>query len=252
MANRYSILANNWASGLVIEDDVDWDVSFRSQLELVALGVQSLLETPQNSIPDSPYGDGWDLMWLGHCASIPVEGDNRRFLTFNDPTVTPPERRQNYGSIPDMSQYDNSTRLLYRALGGTCTYGYALSRHGAQKLLKYMSMDLYSQPMDFGLDEMCRKPERGMNCIGLFPQIISDHKPPGRQDRDSDIVPLSHEGERQTGFSWNIVNSMRLNADAVMDGRTDDVVAQWPESMPQLTGPFQAVFTEIAPPSVAA
>ena len=221
-----------------MEDDADWDISFRDQLELVALGSQTLVDTPKGSKPHSPYGDGWDLIWLGHCGSIPSAGDDRRFLMKNDPTVTPLNHRTNFGEIPDMSPYDNSTRIMYHSAGGTCTYSYALSYHGAQKLLKWLSMDIYSGPVDFGLYEMCWNKERGFKCIGVFPQIVGDHKPAGSGSRDTDIAD-GGQNIREKGFTYNMIKSVRMNADALIDGDMDKVEPQWPEDTPNppLNGP---------------
>ena len=107
---------------MVIEDDADWDVGLRNQLEHIALGTQTLLETPKKSTPFSPYGDEWDMIWLGHCSSQPVNDDFRRFLIKNDHTVTPPNHRANWAATPDMSPYDNNTSIEYFSKGGTCTY----------------------------------------------------------------------------------------------------------------------------------
>jgi hypothetical protein len=234
------------ATAIIMEDDADWDVSFRSQLEYIALGSQTLMETPKDTVPVSPYGDGWDLIWLGHCASVPVDGDNRRFVIKNDPTVTPPTHRTNFGGVPDMTPYDNSTRLMYFSSGSTCTYSYALSLHGARKMLKWLSMDIYSGPIDFGLHDMCAIKERGFKCIGVFPQIIADHKPAGAGNKDTDIGN-GEDKIRQQGFSYNIVHSTRLNADVLTDGHLDKVTSQWPDETPKLNGPIITEFTNEQP-----
>lgn len=233
------------ASALIMEDDADWDVDFRTQLEHVALGAQTLLDTPKNSEPASPYGDGWDLIWLGHCASQPLPDDDRRVLMKNDRSVTPFTHRVNFGDIPDMSPYDNTTRLMYFSKGSTCTYSYALSLHGAQKVLKWLSMDVYNQPVDFGLADMCSDKKRGFKCIGVFPQIIADHKPAGGAIKDSDIGfgdPKGSEGSRQKGFSYNIVRSTRLNVDALIDGKREQAESQWPEEWQDLKGELRWSF----------
>ena len=238
------IIKNRHATALILEDDADWDVDFRSQLELVALGSQTLLDTPQTTDPLSPYGDGWDLIWLGHCASQPDDGDYRRFLMKNDPTVTPPSHRVNFGGVPDMTPYDNSTRIMYFTKGSTCTYAYALSFHGAQKVLKWLSMDVYNKPVDFGLHDMCAEKERGFRCLGVFPQIIGDHKPAGGANKDSDIGDGKATKVRERGFSYNIVRSTRLNVDLLIDGKRDEATSQWPEDTPTLTGPVEVEIRE--------
>jgi len=241
-----SIVEKELSSALIMEDDADWDVEFRSQLELFALGSQTLLDTPKGTTPHSPYGDDWDLLWLGHCASQPSDDDDRRFLMKNDPTTTPPNHRVNFGNIPDMTPYDDTTRIMYFTKGSTCTYAYALSHHGAQKVLKYLSMDVYAKPVDFGLHDMCAKRDWGFKCIGVFPQLVGDHKPPGGAAKDSDIGS-SGDGEenvRKVGFSYNIVRSSRINVDLLIDGKRNQATSQWPDDTPSLTGPVETEFSQ--------
>lgn len=237
---HYSIIQKKLTSALILEDDADWDVSFRSQIELFALGSQTLLETPQNIEPTSPYGDGWDLLWLGHCAVQPTDNDHRRFLMKNDPTLAPPNHRVNFGSVPSMSAYDNSTRIMFYSKGSTCTYAYALSYRGAQKVLKYMSMDVFNKPIDFGLHDMCSMKERGFTCISVFPNLVDVHKAAGGASKDSDIeyanAKSSKSDVREKGHSFNIVRSTRLNAYLLIDGKLNQAESQWPDETPILKG----------------
>ncbi|CAF9941069.1 MAG: hypothetical protein ALECFALPRED_008980 [Alectoria fallacina] len=231
------IVRGRLSSALIIEDDADWDLNLRSMMEYIALGSQTLLDTPHGKTPRSPYGDGWDLMWFGHCASSTIKGDDRRFIMKNDPNVPPPQHRANYGQIPDMSSYDNNTRIMFFTAGNTCTYSYALSYHGAAKILKYLSMDIYNKPIDFGLREMCDKEDRGFKCLSVFPQIFGEHKPAGADERDSDIDPGNRASVRTKGYSHNTVHSTRLNVEHLIDGRMDLLENQYGED-PQLEGPI--------------
>ena len=214
---------------MIIEDDADWDLNLRSMMEYFALGSQTLLDTSQdeNKAPRSPYGDGWDLLWFGHCASSTAEGDDRRVVIRNDPNVPPPEHRLNYGEVPNMSLYDNNTRIIFFSAGSTCTYAYALSYRGAIKVLDYLAIDIFNQPVDFGLHDMCEKKDRGFKCISVFPQIFGDHKPAGSQDRDTDMTNRNITGVREKGFTYNTVHSTRLNSKHLIDGRTDLVENQY-------------------------
>ena len=240
----HRIVRRNLPTGLIIEDDADWDVRFREQLEYIALGAQTLQNSPKDRISHSPYGDDWDLIWLGHCASQIQENDDRRFLMKNDKTVTPYEHRVNYGGIPDMTPYDNTTRIMYWSRGSTCTYSYALSLHGARKMLKYLSMDIYAGPVDFGLHDMCGYKDRGFKCIGVFPQIVADHKPAGAADKDSDIAK-NDPNIREKGYSFNIVHSTRRNVEQLMDGKMDQIECQWPNDDPAnfVKGPIVTEYT---------
>lgn len=164
-----SLVDNRLSSALVFETDADWEVDFRRQLEDYALGSQYILNSIDGPTPNSPFGDDWDLLWLGHCSSRIDITDNCRFIIANDPTVTPPNHRTNYGGIPDMSSYCNTTRIMYPTQRGTCLYAYTLSYRGAQKILSNLSMSSYSKPIDYGTSGMCGDKDRDCKCTGIFP-----------------------------------------------------------------------------------
>ena len=84
----------------------------------------------------------------------------------------------------------------------------ALSYNGAQKLLKWLSTDIYNQPIDLCLHDMCSKSQRNFKCISVFPQV----KGAGGNNEDSDVGPGGTDS-RKVGFSYNIVLRTRLNAD---------------------------------------
>ncbi|KAL8683122.1 MAG: hypothetical protein Q9186_000936 [Xanthomendoza sp. 1 TL-2023] len=243
MQAAHNIVNNRLSSALIFEDDADRDISFRSQLLNFATGSQWLLNTPSGSTPHSPYGDDWDLLWLGHCALAPIKNDPRRVLFENDPSTTPWIHRFNMGEIPDMTHYDNTTRIMYASDGGTCLYAYALSYRGAQKILFHLSMSYYHRPVDFGIHDMCHDHSRGFRCIGVFPQMVDSHRGAGSSSKDSDISK-GKEMDRKKGFSYNIVRSTRLNVGHLILGEEDKIESQWPGEVPELKGPVKVSFRE--------
>lgn len=231
---------------MVLEDDVDWDVTFRSQLEYYALGSQALLNTTtiQQPQPFSPYGDGWDLQFLGHCGVWADSADARRFLIHNDGSVLPRSRFPNNG--PDMSPYANTTRVMFKADGMICTYGYAMTQRTARKLIKNLSIDTYSGAFDLGLQDLCKEGGRGgaaLNCLSVHPPLIEMHRSAGSLAKDSDIVSYEADSVRMQAVSDRIVRSTRLNLDVLIDGRRDLAVSQWPNEMPDLKG--RSIVTEM-------
>ncbi|KAI4283599.1 MAG: hypothetical protein L6R35_005113 [Caloplaca aegaea] len=243
MQAAHTIVNNRLSSALIFEDDSDWDVSFRMQLLRFATGSQWLLDTPPGSTPHSPYGDDWDLLWLGHCALAPIETDSRRVVLENDPSTTPFKHRFNLGAIPDMTIYDNTTRVVYASDGGTCLYAYALSYRGAQKILFHLSMSYYHQPVDFGIHDMCHDHSRNFRCIGVFPQMVDSHRGAGSSSKDSDISK-GEEQDRKKGFSYNIVRSTRLNVGHLISGEMDKIESQWPGEVPEMEGGVKISFRE--------
>lgn len=132
-----SILDNNLSSALIIEDDADWDVSLKTQLTQFALGSRYILDAPTSSEPLSPYGDGWDLFWLGYCAQDTPTKPLSRFIIANDTTVRPAGIRAHMWNPESALTHDlphnRTTRVVYRSPGGMCTSAYALSYAGARK-----------------------------------------------------------------------------------------------------------------------
>ncbi|KAL2039400.1 hypothetical protein N7G274_007672 [Stereocaulon virgatum] len=233
-----TIVTNGLSSALVLEDDADWDVTIKDQLRAFASGSQFVTAVPKGHKPHSPYGDDWDLLWLGHCASTIMPDHDRRWVIENDATVPDPKHRVNFAGIPDMaaSGYDNSTRVVYRASDGVCLYAYALSFRGACKVLRGQALRKTFTPIDVGIGQLCK--EKEFKCISVFPQLIDSHKAAGRMSRDSDIGRFSPSEVRQKGFTYNIVHSMRLNMDRLLTGENATIVRQWPDD-PIIDGPLR-------------
>ena len=220
-----------------MEDDADWDTGLKHQLDLFAQGSQFVTGVQPGHKPHSPYGDDWDLIWLGHCASQIKPDDQRRFIIENDATVPPMARRVNFAKVPDMNLegYDNSSRIIYRAQRGLCLYAYALSYRGAQKMLRDQARMTKFAPIDIAIGDWCES-DPDVKCIGVFPQLIDSHKAAGRLSRDSDIGSYSADEYRHRGYTFNIVHSTRLNVDHLVDGEWDRIERQWPTD-PEVIGP---------------
>ncbi|KAL8926577.1 MAG: hypothetical protein Q9208_002904 [Pyrenodesmia sp. 3 TL-2023] len=232
------IVRDRISSALVLEDDSDWDVSLKDQLADIATGSRYISGTPKT--PRSPYGDDWDLLWLGHCSAQQDPSDTRRFVVENDATVPPPNHRQNFNKVPALNEmgYDNSTRIVFRAHDGVCLYSYALSFRGAQKVLRWQNNISKFYPIDIGIGYQCRD-DAHFKCVAVFPQVVDSHKAAGRQSRDSDIGSFDPTKVREKGFTQNIVRSTRLNVENIMYGKA--IQDQWPD-VPQLTGPRRTRF----------
>jgi GR25 family glycosyltransferase involved in LPS biosynthesis len=220
------IVKRGVASTLVFEDDADWSVSLKSQLVQFARGSRWLLNATSDHYPkpgnDSPYGPGWDFLWLGHCTGTPRLTDSRRFVIPHDPTVEPSTIR-NEGQNPhtqlwnDASPPDLQTRIVTLFQDAICTAGYAISLKGAKKALYHMSMLPYDAPVDWGYSDMCRDRKSGFDCIAPIPSLIGVHRPAGDTSGYSDIETIDHHYE--DAHSDRIVFSTRLNLDRLLQGQ---------------------------------
>lgn len=228
------IVEEDLESALIMEDDMDWDVRLRPQLEDVAKGSRMLLDSEAD--PNSPYGDGWDVLWLGHCGEpFPETLDENkikpddhpgiqymktRYAIENDVTVPPPDRTT--GMI-DFQAYPH-TRFVHISAAPICTFAYALSQSGARKVLFDLSVDRLQGAFDNALAGLCRravasvgetKPgnDRGLDtkCFSVTPPVFFHHKARGFVSGDSDIQDIGNSDVREKGTSENIMWSARNN-----------------------------------------
>lgn len=116
-----SIVEEGIGSGIILEDNADWDVNIKTQLQSFALAVRALQGTT-NTKTFSPYGDDWDILWLGHCG-LECKTDLPYYQSANDPTVPEPRHFLPYGREPpaiDRPDYSRMTctprRRLFRLL----------------------------------------------------------------------------------------------------------------------------------------
>ena len=231
-----------------MEDDADWSIYLKSQLSLFAEGTQYILSTPSSKRhPHSPYGEDWDLLWLGHCGAKIRDNDQRRFIVENDNTVPLPEHR--YVSATEslnMTQegFDDRTRVIFEAGGGSCTYAYALSNAGAKKMIQRNNAMKEFTPIGTSLRSLCGNDE-SFKCLSVSPSLVDAHRPAGASEREG-----GWEGEggparpeegrlREDARTPNILHSQRMNIDNSLrklglgDGKD---WRQWAEE-PMVEGP---------------
>lgn len=214
---------------------MDWDVRLKPQLELAAAGARAIMSalpdplfptgrasplSSSSQSPASPYGDDWDVLWLGHCGEpfpedLP-ENQNlpdsdggfqamaRKWTILNDATVAPPDRLT--GLVDFAAQGAPHTRWIHVTAAPMCSFAYALSRAGAHKVLYEMSVAGLEGPFDNALAGLCRRAvgawsgvlargedavgeEEGLaaKCVSVTPPLFFHHKAKGMVKADSDI-----------------------------------------------------------------
>ncbi|KAG8531344.1 uncharacterized protein KY384_002973 [Bacidia gigantensis] len=242
-----TIVQERLSSALIIEDDSDWDVTLKDRLVDFGNGARHFSKHATGEKPKNPYGDNWDMLWLGHCAITecpavdphsstdpnnphppePTQLTQQRFLIENDATTPPPAHRFNFATIPDLSPYADTTRAVFRADFGICLYSYALSYSGAQKVLRQQAVRTKWAPIDLGMGEMCKDQAQPFNCIGVFPQLVDSHKMAGAYARDSNIDQNPKDDVREMAYTFNLKYSTRLNVDRLLRGEAP--ITQWPD-----------------------
>ncbi|KAJ8131583.1 hypothetical protein O1611_g2048 [Lasiodiplodia mahajangana] len=224
------VVRRNLTSALIVEDDADWDVRIRDQLRNFARSSHALtqplvdtrsgvyadptypnpLDSSPSSVPDlafdslpatidsltSPYGDEWDILWLGHCGMRFPYADNNVIskgrVVQADQTV--PQRKYLW-TITDPNdlreQYPDHSRVTHHVQDGTCSLAYAINQRSARKLLYEAGLKDVNAAFDIVLRWFCEgtgEPNRGYhNCLTTTPSLFSIHLPAGPKKHNSDI-----------------------------------------------------------------
>lgn len=125
-----------------------------------------------------------------------------------DPTTGPAkDHKALWGSEKKLK---DNTRFVHRTTGTVCTFGYAVSRHGAKKLIDHLSGS--GQPLDLDYASFCNG--GGLNCYAVTPEIIHHHRWTGHRITSGGALHGALEpGETEQKFTLNIKYSARCNSD---------------------------------------
>lgn len=265
------MVERNLTSALILEDDADWDVRIKEQLFDYAQTARALIQPlsndhsiyadstypkPQdaaspgpaldfNRLPStknpntSPYGDKWDVIWLGHCGmSFPTASSGGaaslpkgRVVSYDDSTV--PERqylKTVYNTDNLKEEYPSHARVTHHASNGACSLGYAVSQAGARRLLYWLGLMEMTTAFDLELRYFCDgtdgKPYH--NCLTVQPALFQHHRPAGNMTFESDIT--SHGKEyREKAMTEMIRWSVRMNVEVLLNSATN-FVDQFPDT----------------------
>jgi hypothetical protein len=202
------ILTRGWSTALVMEDDSDWDVMIKQQMSLVAPMIRVLLQSDTGP-SKSPYGDDWDLLWLGHCGEEigkAWEHDGRSRL---DPSL--PESPMYRTRKGDSIYHPPQLRIVQRSLRPRCTYAYAITAAAAGKI--YQAAHGGKDDIITGeLAWWCN--QGGMKCITVFPELFHHHKSAGQISSEIAVLEGWEDLAQpaRIGYTPNIKHSARCNS----------------------------------------
>ena len=263
------------SSALILEDDADWDIRIKQQMQDFALSTRALTqplayeytsddgpdttstalafgEWPLTKLPrETPFGDDWDVLWLGHCGvQRPGTGNKdtvdatsetlpRTYVVQpDDQTVPEPhylrDSRGRHGAFYTAgTDFQNHTRIVHHPQGGFCSVAYAVSQRGARKMLWYMSVRAFDGWFDTMLPNFCDGKDAGElerpTCVTVQPQFFDQHVPRGELWKESDIFPVGVGGSREKAETPNIRWSTRINLPKLLSGETN-YTDQWPDT----------------------
>ncbi|KUJ13305.1 uncharacterized protein LY89DRAFT_687467 [Mollisia scopiformis] len=206
------IAAQDYTTALILEDDVDWDVSIKEQMKLLSDAVREFTYAAPEE--EGPYGERWDVLWLGHCGE-PTRRDTRRLEYFD-------------ASVPAMGNYSGwaaryhdglseGVRVVQRAVNPVCSFAFAVTRRGARKILKWAGKG-ENEAYDIRLMQGCK--EKRLSCVVVNPELMHHYVPPREFGHISNVAEGNgraseaeeEEFERIMGNTANVVNSTRCRA----------------------------------------
>ncbi|KAJ5134850.1 hypothetical protein N7526_006215, partial [Penicillium atrosanguineum] len=222
------IVEQGLGSGVIIEDDADWDLNIKTQLQSFALAIRGLQGTT-NSPTSSPYGDDWDILWFGHCG-LECKTNLPYYESADDPTVPEARHFLPYWREPPPVDRPDRSRMVCTAKDAACTSFYAVSYRGAQKLLAALSVnpsglaeeiDIGAQ-IDVALGRMCG--HGYLRCFAPYPAITGVFRSAGAAEKGSDIHQ-EREGDAVSFASWGMLYSTMLNVQRLLRGQP--IQATW-------------------------
>lgn len=167
----------------------------------------------------SPYGDDWDVLWLGHCHDH-VDKEMPAFIVSDDrSTVRPSNLPVGEKDKVMLAQWPDHTRIIHEVFAPICTYAYALSQRGARKVLWNLSVDRLDGLFDNAISWFCRDRRQGAKCYNAHPSYIMPHESRGGMGKNSDNRPKmkGREKSQTRGIQW----PARMNIKKLLEGKTD-------------------------------
>ncbi|KAI7222892.1 hypothetical protein KC333_g822 [Hortaea werneckii] len=188
-------LSTKQTTALILEDDADWDVEIKNQV----VRAQDYLRKLTESLADSLWGTEWDVLYLGHCGDR-LHAHHKVYEDSTTPNLTTYEGFH-YGTLEPMPP---GLRAVHRSIRPVCTYGYAVTAKGAEKIIN-LSHD--AKAIDTRMGRACK--DGTMRCFTINPELIHHHIPAGKAPSE---IQTKQDVSAQA-WTPNILHSARCNLD---------------------------------------
>jgi hypothetical protein len=206
------VVMAGFATALILEDDVDWDVRITTQMQLMSNSVRKLMKVPDTD--STPYGTDWDVIWIGHCGE---KADSPEYLDYRDDSRVTTEGFHGFSKKMWMDQIPEGHRRLQAAVQPICTFAYAVTAASAQKILQTLGSGK-DEAYDVGLQHQCSLGH--LRCFTIVPQIMQHYEPAEGIGYISNINEESGFGKsasddvlgKAMGMTSNVVQSARCKA----------------------------------------
>lgn len=200
------VITNKWTSALIMEDDVDWDVRIKDQMRLVAPLIRELTSSAKGST--SPYGDSWDVLWLGHSGD-PIDFNDERYkLAFDETLPESTIYRHVYGG---RSYFPPQLRAVHYSVAPFCTFAYGVTQASALKMYA-LSRGGKDEIITLAMHKWCS--QGLLRCVTVNPELFHHHQRAGKSA--SQIATVEGWKEKSAPanrtYTANIGHSARCNA----------------------------------------
>jgi hypothetical protein len=124
----------------------------------------------------------------------PFNRSEESYLIYPDPTVMTPEK-QTHTNRQVLADFDVPVghRVLSNAKFPICTMGYAVTRHGAARLLYNFGVDHLDAPIDIEIGAACSSGI--LRCLEVNPALVGVYRAEGTGTKNSDIAVLPPDSE---------------------------------------------------------
>lgn len=197
-------LASDLETLIILEDDVDWDIHLRTfQIPAAAAAVRKLVSDQTRPAGDRKYtphlnnywgnSSTWDILYLGHCGDI-FKPSSWSFriprVTYPDPYLPARTEMHPYTSaFLESIDIPPDSRVLHQSISPLCTFGFALTRPAAHRLLHEVAAreaDGGTMAYDVRVLEACR--DLGFRCWSANPELFH------HMDSESEIAVANAGG----------------------------------------------------------
>lgn len=160
------MVSHGWSSMLILEDDIDWDVNIRNKTRNIAATTLAL--TGEENDGQTPYGLGWDLIWMSQY------GDSVRSGKPETNKGTPGRASGKHRSLDDhiTAILGEGAPCVDRTGNNGRSLGYAISNKGARELL---SLAPLAQRSAFDLTLMSACLNGSLRCISVSPGVFAQY-----------------------------------------------------------------------------
>ena len=148
-----------------------------------------------------------------------AKDDARVYVILNDPSV-PNLTNLRSDNKEEMKQFPNHSRLIHMAGEPLCSFAYAISAKGAQKLLYGTAIKELRGIFDNALSWWCTDHSQNATCLVAQPPYFFHHRPAGKSNKASDIQDYGTTVNVK-GHSQNIRWSTKLNLEKLRLGQTN-------------------------------